>query len=110
MLIFLFLKTFALCDVLNKGHLPRYSTFPRHEVPGRKQDFLAFSYINAADKFHLLNPQFADIDLLRTLRCGERGAGVCAEYRTVHLRNDYAFILYRMKGESFMSEKKTSYE
>ena len=36
-------------------------------------------YINTADKFHLRNPQFADIDLLRALRCGRKGAGIMRE-------------------------------
>ena len=36
-------------------------------------------YINTVDKFHLRNPQFADIDLLRALRCGRKGAGAMRE-------------------------------
>ena len=36
-------------------------------------------HINTADKFHLRNPQFADIDLLLALRCGRKGAGAMRE-------------------------------
>ena len=36
-------------------------------------------FIYPADKLHLRNPQFADIDLLLALRCGRKGAGALCE-------------------------------
>ena len=66
-------------------------------------------YINTADKFHLRNPQFAAIDLVtpcdavREVREYARSSEPCTCETITPLH-------YVMKGESFMSEKTTSYE
>lgn len=65
-------------------------------------------YINTADKFHLRNPQFAAIDLVtphdavREVRENARSSEPCTCETITPLH-------YVMKGESFMSEKTTSY-
>ena len=66
-------------------------------------------YINTVDKFHLRNPQFAAIDLVtphdavREVREHARSSEPCTCETITPLH-------YVMKGESFMSEKTTSYE
>ena len=50
-------------------------------------------FIYTADKFHLRNPQFADIDLVTPCDAAREVWELCAKWRDAYPRSDYAFTL-----------------